>query len=224
MLGLDWRHDPTYRLSLGLLNRDWNVTVSEWSNTLIRRVCVCVCVCVGHSYITSSPKPFNSSPPLTFPHGNDIYTSRWIINKMNHKEFQITSQRTRINTTINSVNVRPHTEPHVRPEPRQSEHGDAWTNIDLFFIYFQNHYPAIHFMLLKNTCSGRWTFSCNSLWIKDVRTIFNLIYFLFFTVVSSVLFVKTSYMFQNGGSGPFPHREPMFVFWGLWGLTDLKNK
>lgn len=175
MLGLDWRHDPTYRLSLGVLNRGWNVTVSEWSNTLIRRVCVCV----GHNYVTSSLKPFPSSLPLTFPRGNYIYTSRWIINKMNHKEFQITSQRTLINTTINSVNVRPHTEPHVQPKPRQSEHGDAWTNIDVFFIYFQNHYPAIHFMLLKNTCSGRWTFSCNSLWMQDVRTVFNFIYFYF---------------------------------------------
>lgn len=137
------------------------------------------CVCVGHNYVTSSLKPFPSSLPLTFPRGNYIYTSRWIINKMNHKEFQITSQRTLINTTINSVNVRPHTEPHVQPKPRQSEHGDAWTNIDVFFIYFQNHYPAIHFMLLKNTCSGRWTFSCNSLWMQDVRTVFNFIYFYF---------------------------------------------
>lgn len=100
-----------------------------------------VCVCVGHNYVTSSLKPFPSSLPLTFPRGNYIYTSRWIINKMNHKEFQITSQRTLINTTVNSVNVRPHTEPHVQPKPRQSEHGDAWTNIDVFFFIFKTTIP-----------------------------------------------------------------------------------
>lgn len=38
-----WRHDQTYRLTLGVLNSQWNVTVeSEWGNTLNRRVCVCL--------------------------------------------------------------------------------------------------------------------------------------------------------------------------------------
>lgn len=70
MLGLDWRHNPTYRLSLGVLSRRWNVTVSEWSNTDQ------TCVSVGHNCVTSSLKLFPSSLSLSFPHGNYTYTSR----------------------------------------------------------------------------------------------------------------------------------------------------
>lgn len=76
MLGLDWMHDPTYRLSLGVLNRGWNVTVSEWTNTLIRRVCVCwTQLCY---FITK-----------TFPLLSSSDFSPWKLHihlKMNHKQ------------------------------------------------------------------------------------------------------------------------------------------